>query len=132
MRTQDKRQLGTRSQEGGGERGTAADGGRGGTGGGDTPHRAARGGTGGGDNVKAASAVGFRATAILGVPRPGGGGGGGGGSTTAVPLGVPRPGGGVIRRAGASGGEDAARGSAPYYPSADPGRLGSRTTAPST
>lgn len=47
-------------------------------------------------------------------------------------VGVPRPGGGVIRRAGVGGGSggDAAA-SKPYYPSSDPGRLGSRTTAPS-
>ena len=38
-------------------------------------------------------------------------------------LGVPRPGGGVIRRPGVG----SARGAAPkpYYPSTDPGRLGS-------
>ena len=47
-------------------------------------------------------------------------------------VGVPRPGGGVIRRAGVGGGSggDAAA-SKPSYPSSDPGRLGSRTTAPS-
>eukprot|EP00984_Skeletonema_dohrnii_P038142 scaffold41023_cov122-Skeletonema_dohrnii-CCMP3373.AAC.3 len=41
-------------------------------------------------------------------------------------LGVPRPGGGVIRRPGVSG----ARGAAPkpYYPSTDPGRLGSQSS----
>ena len=56
------------------------------------------------------------ASPSLGVPRPGGS------------LGVPKPGGGVIRRAWATDGRDAAP--KPYYPSADPGRLGSRA-APS-
>eukprot|EP00571_Detonula_confervacea_P016203 CAMPEP_0172297790 /NCGR_PEP_ID=MMETSP1058-20130122/686_1 /TAXON_ID=83371 /ORGANISM="Detonula confervacea, Strain CCMP 353" /LENGTH=422 /DNA_ID=CAMNT_0013006981 /DNA_START=111 /DNA_END=1376 /DNA_ORIENTATION=+ len=66
-----------------------------------------------------ASIAGFKASSSLGVPRPGG-----------SSLGVPRPGGGAIRRAG--GGD--ARGAAPkpYYPSSDPGRLGSRTSAPSS
>eukprot|EP00978_Attheya_sp_CCMP212_P026720 scaffold88403_cov55-Attheya_sp.AAC.4 len=41
-------------------------------------------------------------------------------------TGVPRPGGGVIRRAGLGPSRGAAP--KPYYPSADPGRLGSRTT----
>ncbi|KAL3763971.1 hypothetical protein ACHAW5_007590 [Stephanodiscus triporus] len=87
-------------------------------------------GGGSGENNNAASVAGFRASSTLGVPRPGGGGSTT--TTTTTTLGVPRPGGGVIRRAGASGGDAAARGAAPYYPSADPGRLGSRTTAPST
>ena len=43
-------------------------------------------------------------------------------------LGVPRPGGGVIRRPGAGGVNAAPK---PYYPSADPGRLGSKTSASS-
>lgn len=48
-------------------------------------------------------------------------------------LGVPRPGGGVIRRPGANLGSDA-RGVAPkpYYKSADPGRLGSRSAPTET
>jgi pre-mRNA-splicing factor RBM22/SLT11 len=81
--------------------------------------------------------------AIRPIEPPGGGGRGGGkggedgaasaaGFRASSTLGIPRPGGGVIRRAGASSGGDAARGSAPYYPSSDPGRLGSRTTEPST
>mmetsp|Transcript_23980 Transcript_23980/g.50537 ORF Transcript_23980/g.50537 Transcript_23980/m.50537 type:complete len:427 (+) Transcript_23980:61-1341(+) len=58
-------------------------------------------------------AGGTGSTSSLGVLRPG------------ASLGVPRPGGGVIRRTGPDG-----RGAAPkpYYPSADPGRLGSRAT----
>ncbi|KAL3811533.1 hypothetical protein ACHAXA_010309 [Cyclostephanos tholiformis] len=69
--------------------------------------------------------------AIRPIEPPGGwrGMNGGDESKAASTVGFSR--GGAIRRAGASGG-DAARGSAPYYPSADPGRLGSRTTAPST
>lgn len=72
-------------------------------------------------NNNSASAAGFRASSSLqGVPRPGG----------SSSLGVPRPGGGAIRRAGVGD----ARGSAPkpYYPSTDPGRLGSRTSASQT
>ena len=69
---------------------------------------------GGFKNNNSASIAGFKASSSLGVPRPGGGG--------ASSLGVPRPGGGVIRRAGAG----VERGAAPkpYYPSADPKRLG--------
>jgi pre-mRNA-splicing factor RBM22/SLT11 len=53
--------------------------------------------------------------------------------TSTTLVGVPRPGGGVIRRAGVGGGSSGgdAAASKPYYPSSDPGRLGSRTTAPS-
>lgn len=61
--------------------------------------------------------AGGAAATSLGVPRPGGS------------LGVPRPGGGPIRRAGVSDGRGAAP--KPYYPSADPGRLGSRAADPS-
>ncbi|KAL3763252.1 hypothetical protein ACHAWU_008955 [Discostella pseudostelligera] len=70
----------------------------------------------------AAAAAGFKTSAnnLLGVTRP---------TTTSSSLGVPRPGGGVIRRAGVGGGDAAS--TKPYYPSSDPGRLGSRTTAPS-
>mmetsp|Transcript_28430 Transcript_28430/g.42233 ORF Transcript_28430/g.42233 Transcript_28430/m.42233 type:complete len:428 (-) Transcript_28430:16-1299(-) len=45
------------------------------------------------------------------------------GSSSTVGLGVPRPGGGVIRRPGRSAAPK------PYYPSADPGRLGSSTSS---
>jgi hypothetical protein len=80
---------------------------------------------GGSDDAANARFAGFKASSTLGLWRPGGGGGRGGSTT----LGVPVPGGGVIRRPGASGGGNAVRGSVPYYPSANPGRLGS---APST
>jgi|EP00970_Alexandrium_tamarense_P017043 pre-mRNA-splicing factor RBM22/SLT11 len=63
---------------------------------------------------KSAASAGF---STVGVPRPGGGG-----------LGVPRPGGGVIRRAG-MGGDGRGTAPKPYYPSSDPGRLGSRPAA---
>mmetsp|Transcript_23528 Transcript_23528/g.40137 ORF Transcript_23528/g.40137 Transcript_23528/m.40137 type:complete len:414 (-) Transcript_23528:142-1383(-) len=65
----------------------------------------------GGFKKNNASLAGFKASSSLGVPRPGGGG-----------LGVPRPGGGVIRRPGA--GDTRGVAPKPYYPSADPGRLG--------
>ena len=65
-----------------------------------------------------ASIAGFKPSSSLGVPRPGG-----------SSLGLPRPGGGVIRRPGAGGVNAAPK---PYYPSSDPGRLGSRTSAPSS
>lgn len=70
---------------------------------------------------------------------PGGGSSAGASSSAAATgfktssnlLGVPRPGGGVIRRAGVGGGGGGVdNSSTPYYPSSDPGRLGSRTTAP--
>ena len=70
-----------------------------------------------GGTRKNVSVAGFTAAASLGVPRPGGGG-----------LGVPRPGGGPLRRTG--GGDVRGAAPKPYYPSADPGRLGSRTSAP--
>ena len=79
------------------------------------------GATGGSaSSSSAAAAAGFKtSTNLLGGLRP----------TTTSSLGVPRPGGGVIRRAGVGGGDAAS--AKPYYPSSDPGRLGSRTTAPS-
>ena len=45
---------------------------------------------------------------------------------------VPRPGGGVIRGAGVAAAKRESGSSAPYYPSADPGRLGSRAPPSST
>ena len=43
-------------------------------------------------------------------------------------VGVPRPGGGAIRRIGATTSKSMVGSRKPYYPSADPGRLGSKTS----
>ena len=68
----------------------------------------------------------------IGVPRPGGLSSGVPRPAIGVGIGVPRPGGGPIRGAGTRAASTAvSRGAAPrpYYPSADPGRLGSRSAA---
>ena len=56
------------------------------------------------------------------VPRPG---------SSRVSASVPRPGGGPVRGAGISAAKRATGSSEPYYPSADPGRLGTKA-APSS